>query len=1742
MKSHDCHVLMTQILPVAIRGIMDAHVRETLFGLCNFFDVISRKSVGVRQLRRLQEEIVVILCELEMYFPPAFFDVMVHLLVHIVEDIIQLGPTFLHSMMPFERMNGVIKGYVRNRARPDGSIAKGFLTEECISFCTSYLEIENPVGLPVNRHLGKLAGWGHRDGSREMHVDFKGRIADFERANLVALQHIDVVDPWVVEHKTFIAKTYSDQGQQRTDGDIIKEHNSTFTRWFKDKMLTYPIDEDSSAEEKLIFALSQGAEHNLMTFQAYDINGYTFYTEEKDMKSDYQNSGVTMESYTGDVKQRYYGKIEEIWELSYAGENVPMFRVRHFTTMVIPEAKSKTAGAKVTEKYEPWVLASQVDQCFFITDPQKPCALLLSVSGDLAKIPLLFPVPTRSHQQQPPSASRRCHPSRSSPAPPPRRHLPGDTSDQTPRYALLSSPNPDHLLLPIPNPRRRSLSISISPPPTPLSTGPSPPRIPAGDHLSHRRRPILCLVAPQAVHRGERTPPATSSSISPPRSRTSSTSDAACDLVLDLTAEEPSTADATRLHRCASFPGIDRVAHYRRNVDSFPFRSNMANNEEAGGSGSKPFWMLTDEMEVMESQPRRDDGEDDGTDPEYRADDAAEDDTTDGAAEDDTTDGAAEDDTGAPKKLRRERRPNVLSTVKQAFTEVNASGHPTAPPDLVKGYSAQLGCILRSTVSINTENLRHPDRANLRTLLFKKLHERYEFPVDCSEKRLMRNKVHNAALTKMSTALASWRNRVKKMINSGASYDKIKESNPSITEQDYADFKIKCESESTSDSSQWGKDMRKLNLGTHKLGPGGFRAAQPKWDAADEERVKNGLEPLFSQYKNKQTRNFLLARYRIDPKTKELTTTPEVKEFETLLAKEIAAESEKEASSGAGSTSSSQCAPWDNPLNRALNAHKKRDPLSKPTSAGRVAGEGCSMKWSDYYKSGKKERKAPIDEKEVAQLKAQVAQIPTLVEEQVRQQVQQIVETQQRTQRQQVEDQVGTTLSSIIPTLVAGLDEWYRGGKKGPPPVPSFTGSNSHNVEPSVSPQAATMVSPAAPTLVAPAAPTLVAPAAPTLVSPAAPTLVSPAAPLLQLNAPVAADNTPPGTAPTSGHSISCTPAAGGASTLAELDAITSSAVDVPCTLLHFVNGELIDVAKAKIVQPSNRQLHGRPMQPDVYRIQLVRVLSGYDDVVPPFQPHGADEDEVLTLQHCFNWSMVWPKSQIRLGARGTTPQTTPPALPAPSHGKTTPTVPPSADEDMQMAQDEDMQMAQDPNDGPYEDSTFANLDCNFDFGVDYDLSSQPSQAAAEGKTYCNKRRLFSSQETPPAADFTETQPKAGVRSVISPNTLKKACAEENAVPVNTKPKGRKRKKKDDKSASQPAPIRAQDGPPVPKNIEARVHVSGERMLIKRLYDAAPGPMRSLVDGIQFMEERRIREKDHGYPVYIAKVPSGHGFVDSDFAAKIFLRYDDIFAMLNSYPLHYTFIRLYSLSKAMRIIRDHTPGIAIADPFYMRAVHLATAGDRAVASEYLKGFFLANQKKYNLLLPVFPEDNTCTLISVTPRHSMATYLDADGKSSTDYTNVKAVLDDALNGYVKAKGHMERPNVRYGKHVFKHQTKFPCVKKPPSSTKDAYYALYHMNKFIRDQQQLTLPEHLRDWANKLARVPDDGIKQDFFRIQTEFCEIIHQDVIRSAGEFYAGYQPSNSDIDTMLQMQGDDYRSWMCLKKGGGFIHAPSGKS
>ena len=61
----------------------------------------------------------------------------------------------------------------------------------------------------------------------------------------------------------------------------------------------------------------------------------------------------------------------------------------------------------------------------------------------------------------------------------------------------------------------------------------------------------------------------------------------------------------------------------------------MAHNDEAGGSGGKAFWELSQEME---EEPHRYEDAVEDTDPDYTTPSGVGDDTTNGAAEDATTD------------------------------------------------------------------------------------------------------------------------------------------------------------------------------------------------------------------------------------------------------------------------------------------------------------------------------------------------------------------------------------------------------------------------------------------------------------------------------------------------------------------------------------------------------------------------------------------------------------------------------------------------------------------------------------------------------------------------------------------------------------------------------------------------------------------------------------------------------------------------------------------------------------------------------------------------------------------------------------------------------------------------------------------------------------------------------------------------------------------------------------------------
>jgi hypothetical protein len=110
-------VLMTHLLLVALRGILPKNVRVPIVKLCAFLNAISQKVINPEDLPRLQNDVAQYLVSFELVFPPSFFNIITHLLVHLVEEIFILGPVFLHNMFPFERSIGVLKKYVHNRAR-----------------------------------------------------------------------------------------------------------------------------------------------------------------------------------------------------------------------------------------------------------------------------------------------------------------------------------------------------------------------------------------------------------------------------------------------------------------------------------------------------------------------------------------------------------------------------------------------------------------------------------------------------------------------------------------------------------------------------------------------------------------------------------------------------------------------------------------------------------------------------------------------------------------------------------------------------------------------------------------------------------------------------------------------------------------------------------------------------------------------------------------------------------------------------------------------------------------------------------------------------------------------------------------------------------------------------------------------------------------------------------------------------------------------------------------------------------------------------------------------------------------------------------------------------------------------------------------------------------------------------------------------------------------------------------------
>jgi hypothetical protein len=195
-NAHDCHVMLTVFLPIVIKAIEPEYVKMVITRLGYFFNFITQKVINEAELLALKQFIAETLCQLEMCFPPSFFDIMPHLMMHMVDQIQELGPIYLHEMWTYERFMSTLNRYVHNRAYPEGSMIEAYTTEEAINCCMKYIRDGNAIGLPVPVHEGRTMGMGCT--GRKVRTDVQEE--QLQEAHHSTLNQLVVIDTWVEMH------------------------------------------------------------------------------------------------------------------------------------------------------------------------------------------------------------------------------------------------------------------------------------------------------------------------------------------------------------------------------------------------------------------------------------------------------------------------------------------------------------------------------------------------------------------------------------------------------------------------------------------------------------------------------------------------------------------------------------------------------------------------------------------------------------------------------------------------------------------------------------------------------------------------------------------------------------------------------------------------------------------------------------------------------------------------------------------------------------------------------------------------------------------------------------------------------------------------------------------------------------------------------------------------------------------------------------------------------------------------------------------------------------------------------------------------------------------------------------------------------------------------------------------------------------------------------------------------------
>ncbi|XP_050369390.1 uncharacterized protein LOC126787579 [Argentina anserina] len=346
LKTHDCHVMLQRLLSIVIREYLPLNVVKPLVALCRWFQKLCARKLRKEDVRLMEAEIVMILCNLEMIFPPHFFTTMVHLMVHLPEQVLLTGPVHFTRMFPMERQLGTYKKSVNNRRYPEGCISKRYITWESVTYCNLYMEGAEPWEQKTSTNASRLT---------EQEV---------LKAHWQVLLECKEVKYYMVQHEELYTSAHpnSDEKSRRID------FHPYFLDWVAD--LERAGNDYLKAEVVKLARRPQG--HNI--YSTCYVNGVKFISYYKDRYLQTQNCGVMIETET----TNYYEILEYVLELLYTDRmSVVLFKCKWYDTDPYKSDSTKLDHDLLSVDtnsswYEdsPFCLASTARQVFYVDDPK----------------------------------------------------------------------------------------------------------------------------------------------------------------------------------------------------------------------------------------------------------------------------------------------------------------------------------------------------------------------------------------------------------------------------------------------------------------------------------------------------------------------------------------------------------------------------------------------------------------------------------------------------------------------------------------------------------------------------------------------------------------------------------------------------------------------------------------------------------------------------------------------------------------------------------------------------------------------------------------------------------------------------------------------------------------------------------------------------------------------------------------------------------------------------------------------------------------------------------------------------------------------------------------------------------------------------------------------------------------------------------------------------------------------------